>query len=170
VRYIKTILLAVTLPLLAAGCATLGALATLQPLTIESAPDRPSELRLLMPSVDRPLGGASVRLWARIGNPNAFGLTLARLDGALFLQEIQAAEVDFPFGLPLAAASDTVIPIDINVSFRDAPRLAEILLRGIERSELDYRMDGRMAVDAGRLGQPVFGPMTMLSGSVQVRR
>ena len=33
-----------------------------------------------------------------------------------------------------------------------------------------YRLDGRIGVDAGPLGRPTFGPMTILEGDVSVRR
>ena len=32
-----------------------------------------------------------------------------------------------------------------------------------------YRLDGTVGVDAGRLGQPVFGPMTLLTGQARTR-
>jgi hypothetical protein len=156
--------------LVAAGCATFGALASLQPPTVAASEEREAELRLLFPSLDRPLGGASVRLWARVTNPNTFGLTLARLDGSFFLEDIEAAQLDLPLGLPLRAAADTIIPIDLNLSFREIPRLAEALFGGLERAHVDYRLDGRMAVEAGPLGQPSFGPMTLLDGAVRIVR
>jgi hypothetical protein len=159
---------AVTLVL--AGCATLGGLAGIQPPGFDVAQGRQAELRVLGPGLDRPLGGASVRLWAHITNPNAFGITLAAIDGTFSLQDQRAAVVDFPLGLPLAAAADTVIPIDLSISFTDVPRLAEVLLRGMDRSMVDYRLDGNLRVDAGMLGQPTFGPMRLLSGELQLRR
>lgn len=160
-------LLALALP----GCAPLAGLgAVIQPPRFEMASDRPSELRLLAPAAERPLGGAAVRLWARVENPNAFGLTLSTLAGTLFLEGQQAAQADFPLGLPLAAAADTVIPLDLIVSFADVPGLANVALQLVERSQLGYRLDGRASVDAGLLGQPVFGPMTLLEGLLHVRR
>jgi hypothetical protein len=155
---------------LVTGCAALAGVAGIRPPIFEVAPERQSELRILGPALDRPLGGASVRLWARVTNPNAFGITLAAIDGTFSLEDQRAADVDFPLGLPLAAAADTIIPIDIRVSLADVPRLAELLFRGVERSELDYSLDGRVRVDGGVLGQPVFGPMPLLSGTVQVHR
>jgi hypothetical protein len=32
---------------------------------------------------------------------------------------------------------------------------------------LPYRLEGTIGVDAGRLGQPVFGPMTLLRGETR---
>ena len=153
---------------LAAGCASLGQI--LQPPSFEVASGRQAELRLLGPSLQRPLGGAEVRLWARISNPNPCALTLAGLQGALALEGTDAADVDFPLGLPLPAAQDTVVPFDIALSFANLPALAEILPRAVGQGRVDYRLHGRFSVDAGVLGQPTFGPLTLLQGEIQTRR
>ncbi len=156
------------LVLLAGGCATLGQ--GLLPPRFEVAADRRGELHLLLPTPARPMGGASVRIWARVQNPNPFGLTLSTVDGNLFLEERQAALVDFPLGLPLGAAQDTVIPLDIGINFADVPALRDVLTRAVVGSPVAYRLDGRMTVEAGVLGRPIFGPMTLLEGEVQTRR
>ena len=95
----------------APGCATLGSLVGVRPPRFESAPGRPAEFRLLGPSRDRPFGGASVRLWARVENPNPFGLTLSTVYGRLLLDETEAADVDLPLGLPLVSGQAQVIPL-----------------------------------------------------------
>ncbi len=164
IRSLVLLLLAVSL----AGCATLGA--AIQAPRFEVVTDRPSELRVLLPSSERPFGGAAVRIWARVENPNPFGLTLAAVNGALFLEGRRSALVDFPLGLPLLAAQDTVIPLDIGISFADLPGMTEVATRALTGSPLAYRLDGRVRVDAGLLGQPVFGPMTLLQGSLQPLR
>src|SRR4029434_4821664 len=70
------------------GCAALGTLGVV-PLRISEPPGRSGELRLLGPSVDRPLGGAALRLWARVENPNGFGLTLSQVTGDLHIEEAE---------------------------------------------------------------------------------
>jgi hypothetical protein len=166
----RSILWVAPLALLGA-CASLEGLNTaVQPPTFQVAQERQAELRIVGPSANRPMGGASVRLWARIHNPNPLGISLAALDGTLFLQGQQATQVNFPLGLPLLARQDTVIPFDIVVGFADVPRLAPLLLQAAERNEAAYRLDGTVRVDAGMLGQPVFGPMTFLEGTTPVRR
>lgn len=164
----RIVALAALLALGGAGCASLGQM--LQPPSFSIAPGRQAELRLLGPSLQRPLGGAEVRLWARISNPNPFALTLSRIEGALALEGTDAADVDFPLGLPLPAAQDTVIPFDIALSFANLPALADILPRAVGRGTVDYRLHGRFSVDAGVLGQPSFGPLTLLQGAIQTRR
>ena len=152
------------------GCASLGALALVRPPRFRSDPDRPAELRLLGPSLSRPLGGASVRLWARVENPNPFGLTLSTVAGRLFLEGTPAADVDLPLGLPLLPGQEDSVPIDLSLSFEDVPRLGEVLARAALGSEVGYRLEGTVGVDAGSLGQPTFGPLTLLQGDVRVRR
>jgi hypothetical protein len=34
---------------------------------------------------------------------------------------------------------------------------------------LDYRLEGTVGIDAGRFGQPTFGPMTLLRGDLRAR-
>src|SRR5687767_9746906 len=97
-------LVAVTLGLAAASCASLGALAQIvQPPRFSESGEREAEVVFHRPSRDQPLGGAGVRIWARVTNPNPFGLTLRALDGDLFLEGTRAAGVNFPLGLPLLA-------------------------------------------------------------------
>lgn len=156
-----------TLALIGA-CASLQGL--LQPPRISAAENANAQLRLLGPSAQRPLGGASIRLWARVENPNAFGLTLSSLAGNLFLEGTRAGEVTLPLGLPLTASEDTVIPLDIAISFADLPGLADAARRILTEQRVGYRLEGTFAVDAGPLGAPTFGPSTLLRGEVDVLR
>ena len=153
---------------LLAGCATLGQL--IQPPVFTHASSQDAQVRLLGPSGSRPLGGISLRLFARVQNPNAFGLTLTTLNGNLFLDGQRTAAVDLPLGLPMRAAQDTVLPIDINVSFADVPNIVSTLRNALTQNSVDYRLDGTFGVDAGPLGQPSFGPQTLFGGEVRVVR
>jgi hypothetical protein len=154
--------------LLVTACAELNKIASLvQAPRFEQAPGRQAEIRVMGPGAGLPLGGAGVRLWAKVTNPNTFGLTLGTLKGRLFLQDSEAADVDFPMGLPLAAGGDTTVPIDLSVSFSNLPGLADSIRRAVNRQPIPYRLDGTIGVDAGRLGQPVFGPMTLMRGDVR---
>src|SRR5688572_32124364 len=153
------------------GCASLGGLGGLvQAPRFSAVEGRDAEIVLRGPSRDFPLGGAAVRLHARVLNPNPFGLTLSTLTGDLFLDDTRAAAVDFPLGLALLANDETEIPIDLAIGFADVPLLAQVIGRAVSGSQLDYRLDGRIGVDAGALGRPTFGPMTILEGDVRVRR
>ena len=150
------------------GCSLLGDLGFMvQPPHFEEAQDRRAEIRLLGPGVNRPLGGAGVRLWATVTNPNKFGFTLSTLRGSVFLQEGRAAELDLPLGLPLTAGGVETFPIDFSVSFADLPALADSIRRAVSGQPLDYRLDGTVGIDAGRYGRPEFGPMTLFRGTVR---
>jgi hypothetical protein len=163
--------LIVSAVLLAAwGCAEMQQLARLvQPPTFVEARDRRAEIRLLQPGAGMPAGGAGVRLWAEVTNPNSFGITLGTLSGTLFLESSRAATADFPLGLPLGARQQTVIPIDLSVSFSDLPGLGGTLRRAVANEPIAYRLDGTIGVEAGRFGTPTFGPMTLLTGELQPR-
>jgi hypothetical protein len=157
-----------TLAVSSSACAALGEV--LQPPIFELASGRSSQLRLLAPSVSRPLGGAEIQVWARVENPNPFGFTLSRLAGTVLLADRPAADVDFPLGLPLEASQDTVIPLSLTLSFADVPDLADQVRAALSRGVIDYALRGTVSVDAGALGRPTFGPSTWLSGDVQVLR
>jgi hypothetical protein len=150
------------------GCATLGQV--IQPPQFSVAPDRPAELQLLGPSLQNPVGGVTVRIWTRVQNPNPVGVTLSSLAGNLVLEGAQAAQVEFPLGLPLTASGDAVIPLEFQVSFANVPRLADVVSRAVTQGTVAYSLNGRVAVDAGLLGQPTFGPMNFVQGSIQTRR
>jgi hypothetical protein len=156
--------------LLLGGCATLGIGAVVQPPRIAAAEGRDAELRLELPTANRPLGGATLRIWAQVENPNAFGLTLASLVGNLYLEGTRATTVDFPLGLPLEARASSVVPIDLTFSFADAPDMVNVAQRILTQNRVAYRVDGTLGVDAGPLGQPSFGPRTWLQGESRILR
>ena len=154
--------------LLVTGCAELSKLSALvRAPQFEQASDHRAEIRMPGTTSGLPARAAGVRLWAKVTNPNPFSLTLGTLKGTLFLDDARAADVDFPLGLPLAAGGETTVPIDLTVSVGNLPGLADSIRRAINRQPLAYRLEGTVGVDAGRLGQPVFGPMTLLTGDVR---
>jgi hypothetical protein len=152
------------------GCASLGGLASLQAPRFEAAAGQNAELRLVGPTAQNPLGGAAIRLYARVTNPNALGITLSTVTGRLALDGQHAADVELPLGLPLQAGGDVVIPLDIVVSFANLPGLANVVSSAMTRGTMAYDLNGTVGVDAGLLGTPTFGPMTLLQGNVDARR
>ena len=164
----RSLLLVFVSAVMLSGCATLQGLSSLiQAPRFDEAPGRRPEIRLLPPSTGNRLGGAGVRLWAQITNPNPFGFTLSTLRGTLFLDESRATTVDFPLGMPLQAGGQTVVPIDLQFGFSELPELGSALKRAFGNQAIDYRLEGTIGVDAGRFGTPVFGPMTLLRGTIQ---
>ena len=161
-------LIVLTLALTSSACASLEGLRQLvQAPRFVQAPDQPTEVRIQPPSANRPLGGAAIRIYTEVTNPNPFGLTLGTLAGTLFLDGNRAADADFPLGLPLNAGERSVVPLDLSVSFSDLAGLADVVRRAARREPVEFRLDGTIGVDAGRLGQPVFGPMTLLRGDLK---
>lgn len=156
--------------LVTGACAGLGLGDVIQPPVFSVADGRQAELRLLAPATNRPLGGASIRLWARVENPNGLGISLRTVQGSLALEGTKAADVDFPLGLPLLAGQDTVIPLDINLSFSDLPGLADVAAKLVTRNSVGYQLDGTVSINAGPLGSPSFGPSTLLAGTLSIRR
>jgi hypothetical protein len=149
------------------ACASLEGLRAFVQPPIFRQTDRPAEVRLAGPSADHPLGGATVRLWTEVSNPNPFGFTLGTLDGTLFLEGTRAAAAAFPLGLPLDPGQNSVVPIELSISFSDLPGLSDVIRRAARRESVEYRLEGTIGVDAGRLGQPVFGPMTLVRGDLR---
>ena len=153
------------------GCATLGPLAQIvQPPLFRQADNQPAEIRLLAPSLRNPTGGAGVRIWLEVTNPNAFGFTLSTVNATLALQGTRAATGDFPLGLPLGAGQRSVVPLDLSFSFADVPGLASVARQLATGGAIDYQLDGTVGIDAGRLGTPTFGPMLLTRGEMRVVR
>jgi hypothetical protein len=166
----RKLYLAIVLALLLPGCAALEQLrAFVQPPKFEEADGQRAEVRLLPPSISSPVGGAGVCIWTKVTNPNAFGITLGTLAGTLYLEGTRAAVADFPLGLPLGAQQESIVPIDLTISFADLPGLANVIRRANTTEPIGYRLEGTIGVDAGQLGQPVFGPMTLVQGDLRVR-
>lgn len=158
--------LVLSVVMLASSCATLGQLGMLiQPPRFDQVSDQPAEIRLLSPATGRPLGGAGIRLWTKVTNPNAFGFTLTALRGTLYLDDARATTVDLPLGLPLQPRAESVLPIDLELSFSELPGLRDVILRAVRREPIAYHFEGTIGVDAGRFGTPEFGPMTVLRGT-----
>jgi hypothetical protein len=152
------------------ACASLeGLRALIQPPQFEQAPGRQGEIRLLPAQPGRAAGGATVRLWTRVTNPNPFGFTLSTVQATLLLEGAEAADADFPLGLPLQPRQSETIPLDVTVSFANVPRLANVIRQAASGGGMDYRLEGTVGIDAGRFGQPTFGPMTILSGDLRAR-
>jgi hypothetical protein len=88
---LRALLAANLVALSLAGCATLeGLRALIQPPRFEQAPDRASEIRLSSIQSGRPAGGATVRIWANVTNPNPFGFTLSTVQATLLLDDVEA--------------------------------------------------------------------------------
>jgi hypothetical protein len=167
---LRCLLFANLLAFMLTGCASLeGLRALIQPPRFVQTSDRPSEIRLSPIQPGRGMGGATVRIWTDVTNPNPFGFTLSTVQATLLLDGVEAADADFPLGLPLQPQQTETIPFDLTVSFANVPRLANVIRQAATGGGLSYRLEGTIGIDAGRLGQPTFGPLTLVSGDLRAR-
>ena len=167
----RTLLIALPCLVLSSGCAGLSQLAQfVRAPVFEQADNQPAELRFMAPSRSLPAGGAGVRIWLEVTNPNPFGFTLSTVNATLALEGTRAAVGDFPLGLPLTAGQQSIVPLDLAISFADLPGLSAVLRQMAIGGEVDYELEGTVGVDAGRLGTPTFGPMLLTRGEVRVVR
>jgi Late embryogenesis abundant protein len=152
------------------SCATLeGLRGVVQAPIFSQSDEHAAEIRMIGPTAELPVGGAAVRIWTVVANPNPFGFTLRTLRGTLFLEGTRSADADFPLGLPLRAGEQTEVPLDLSISFADFPGLVNVAREAARGGPVAFQLDGTVGVDAGRLGEPVFGPMTLLSGELRAR-
>lgn len=153
-----------------AGCgATLAQLGRIvQPPRFAESDDHDPEIRLTPPSAGSPIGGAGLTLWLEVENPNPFGFTLTTIDATLMLEGSRAATGSFPLGLPLGAGQTSVVPLDLFISFADVPALASVVRQAASGRPLAYELDGTVGVEAGRFGQPTFGPLTLVRGELRI--
>lgn len=154
----------------AAGCASLAGTLGLAAPSFQRVEDRPATLEVLGPSLVRLEPAARVTVWAAVRNPNDVGITLSELNGWLVLEGEEVAAVDLPLGLPLEARADTIVPLRISFDLSSLERLGGAAEAVLTRRALDYALEGRLGVDAGPLGRPVFGPRTWISGTLRVER
>src|SRR5690606_21448513 len=110
------------------------------------------------------------RISAHVENHNEFGLNLTCLACELFLSDTRAADESFPLCLPLTSHQDTIISLEIALSFSELDGLADVVRRVLSSNQVDYRLDGTLSIDAGAFGEPSFGPQTWLQGRAQVFR
>src|SRR6185436_18098601 len=138
----RTRLVCICLALMTSSCATLGPLAQIvKPPRFRQADGQPAEIRLIAPSLRNPTGGAGVRIWLEVTNPNAFGFTLSTVNATLALQGTRAATGDFPLGLPLRPGQSSVVPLDLSINFSEVPNLASSMRRLATGGAIDYQLD-----------------------------
>jgi len=95
--------------------------------------------------------------------------TLSTRAATLHLEGQRAATGDFPLGLPLTANQTSVIPLDLSIRFADVPGLAGAISQAATGRPVAYELNGTVGIDAGRFGQPAFGPMLLTRGDLDVR-
>jgi hypothetical protein len=155
--------------LLCSACGNFNLQQIVQPPRFQEAPNQPAELRIFGPTTTSPLGGAGIRVWLQVTNPNPWGFRVSTLKTDLSLEGNHAASGEFPLGLPLSAGQQSVVPLDLTISFADVPSLSPTIGRLAVGATAAFQLDGTVGIDAGRFGTPTFGPMMLATGQLHVR-
>jgi LEA14-like dessication related protein len=124
-------------PLLLGGCATLGELA-------KSAFREPklTFVRVTVAGLD--FEGATLAFDYRLENPNAFGLTLARVRYWLKVEGSEVTRGEVAGGLSIPAAGQAPVRFTARLPFAAVPRLAELVGR---REPVAYTVGGLVGVN-----------------------
>jgi hypothetical protein len=123
--------------------------------------DHPSAIHFRMPL--KPSGGADIRLWIKVLNPNPFAITLEKLETRLILAGYRAAYGNVLMDLSIDAGQSSVV--SLNLSFSSADLMLNPAVVG---PTVNYRLNGVVWIDAGKFGRPMFGPIAILSGELPV--
>lgn len=158
--------------LLAVAALTLGACAVVTPeravrnLEFEFVAEGSGLRRLDLPGIGGGSPSATVRIRTRVSNPNPLALRLTGLEFDLYVNANRAASGSFAGGVDLPARGQTVLDLDVTVGLAEATRLVSDLAAAARGQRTAYRLDGTVSVDAGPLGRPSFGPLTIVTGTV----
>jgi len=114
--------------------------------TISVAPGGARLVRLEPPGVGS--GSALIRLDLEIRNPNPVGLTLAGLDGELFLSGRSVATSRFPAGLTIPARGDAPLTLEVAVPLDGAAGVADAMARLVQGQGVPYRLELALEVEA----------------------
>ncbi|MDO4263676.1 MAG: LEA type 2 family protein [Deinococcus sp.] len=126
---------------------------------------RLSSLNLRQNSAGQDLIGegtaAQIELTVQVRNPNPFPLRLHSLAADLFLTGQPVAALALP-DVALPARSETVQTVRASVPV--SQDTAAEWLKVARGQGVPYRLDGTFTADLGTLGQPSFGPLTLVQG------
>lgn len=118
-----------------AGCAELGQLAA-------SAFQKPN-LTFRSASLQAlDLEGATVGFTFDVENPNAFGLSLARLGYGVEVEGTRIASGDAPGGMKIAPSGRTPVTFPVRVRFQDVPGIVALL--GKRQDAVAYKLTGNL--------------------------
>ena len=108
---------------------------------------------------------AVIRVTLDARNPNPFDLNLEELRVELLLDgaKIAASSINGLAMKPNGALSTFYADIEVPITPSSLQSLGKI----ISGSSVQYRLDGGFRVDAGVLGKPRFGPVTLAQGRYQ---
>lgn len=113
--------------------------------SFELAPERSGFVRIDPPGVGD--GSAHFRLALTVTNPNAVGVNLAGLDGALYLRNVRAASVTFRGGVEVPARGAAPLLLDVRVPLGAAPELLDTIAGYIGGAATPFRLDAAVTID-----------------------
>ncbi len=114
-------------------------------------------------------GAALFRMTLQVRNPNAIGIKLAGLDGALFLRNTRAATVTFRGGVDVPAGGSGSLVLDVKVPLGAAPALLDVIANYVSGATTPYRLDAAVTIDV--FGAPQrFPDFTLVSGELGALR
>ncbi len=122
-------------------------------------------LRLNPPGLNGIAPEAVIRISLEGRNPNPFEMSLNELKFDLYLDGAKVAAAGTPGFKLKANGTPGIVPVDVEVPI--APSTLQNLLKIASGSRVTYRIDGSFSVDAGALGKPRFGPLTLAQGGFQ---
>ena len=125
--------------------ACIPSLSSVEPPTFRPVPESLTLLRLDPPGVGA--GTATFRLKLEVDNPNAFALSVSKLDFTLFFNSRRTAQGSSQ-GVRLPPSSTKRLTLDITVALSEAPELLSDMGRLIAGEALPYRVEASATVEA----------------------
>lgn len=114
-------------------------------------------------------GTALFRIALNVRNPNAIGIRLAGLDGALFISNTRAANATFRGGIDVPANGTAPLLLDVRVPLGAAPALLDTIATYISGSGTPYRLDAAVTIEV--FGAPQrFPDFTLARGELAPAR
>ena len=89
------------------------------------------------------LDGVSLVLWLDVYNPNGYEIQTTRVEAALDLEETHFGSAALDEGVPLAAASHTLVRLPASFTWEGVGAAARALLG---RGTVDYDLDARLRI------------------------
>ncbi len=114
-------------------------------------------------------GTALFRMALTVRNPNAVGVKLAGLDGALFLSSTRAATATFRGGIDVPANGTAALLLDVRVPLGAAPALLDTIANYFAGSGTPYRLDAAVTIEVFGVPQR-FPDFTLARGELAPAR
>lgn len=148
------------------GCAVVAPERVVGNLEFELVAEGSGLRRLDLPGIGEGSPAATVRVRTRVSNPNPVAVRIAGLDFDLYVNGNRAGSGSFTGGVELPPRGQTVLDLEVTIGLEGAGRLVADLAEAARGQRTTYRLAGTVSLAADRLGNPRFGPLTIVSGTV----